>query len=275
MESTNKNLSANSGNGNHANKKLLYSTILAIVVVVIVIAALLLSINKPANNLTSSTAPTTIAKTQNSTTISNSTQNNLSLQSKSFNFLNTFNPTKGLSTYATYNLSSVPSDKCSGNSIVAFYTPNGINTVSAVVDFPNLNKSIPYAEYVKLSFINQSNLQYYSNSFNLNSGLCNASSSFFNIMSTNASAGRSTMYLQNGLKAYMMEFSNFNANAMNYTDTLYVGPKPNVSWYVLNVLYKNVSIQVSDYGITGHMNVSHMLNVANNVTSFLNRTPNS
>jgi hypothetical protein len=62
MESTNKNLSADSGNGNHANKKLLYSTILAIVVVVIVIAALLLSINKPSNNLTSSTAPTTIAK---------------------------------------------------------------------------------------------------------------------------------------------------------------------------------------------------------------------
>jgi len=130
---------------------------------------------------------------------------------------------------------------------------------------PLFNKTEPFLAFTQIQEASPSNV---SKALNMLSAYDGYYSSLEPSLKGNSTFS-STQINISGHNGYLVKFDYLNKNALNLTSTPYIGPMPNVSYYIVAVPYKNAIVRVVYWGFTGHMNVSQMEDIASEIIKAL------
>jgi len=145
-----------------------------------------------------------------------------------------------------------------------FINPEMSNNLSTPIA-PSFNKSEPLAAIMDILEISPSNISHALSMLSEYQGYCSVLKPLLEYNSTFSS----TQISIDGQNGYLVKFDYLNQNALNLTSTPYIGPMPNVSYYIIEVPYKNTIVRVAYWGFTGYMNVSQMEDLAAKLISNL------
>ena len=67
----------------------------------------------------------------------------------------------------------------------------------------------------------------------------------------------------NGVKGYILVFTNFTTRGFNITDSYYIGKKPDIAFYYTNAIYNNTRFTVGVWGFSNQINISSVENMTN------------
>jgi len=130
---------------------------------------------------------------------------------------------------------------------------------------PSFNKSKPFVAFTQIQEVSPSNISRALSMLSEYQGYCSELKPLLEYNSTFSS----TQINIDGQNGYLVKFDYLNQNALNLTSTPYIGPMPNVSYYIIAVPYKNTIVRVVYWGFTGYMNVSQMEDLAAKLISDL------
>ncbi|MFP3215574.1 MAG: hypothetical protein RXR32_03455, partial [Candidatus Micrarchaeota archaeon] len=130
---------------------------------------------------------------------------------------------------------------------------------------PLFNKTEPFVAFTQIQEASPSNLSKALNMLSAYDGYC---SSLEPLLKGNSTFS-STQINISGHNGYLVKFDYLNKNALNLASALYLGPMPNVSYYIVAVPYKNTIVRVVYWGFTGYMNVSQMEDIASEIINAL------
>jgi hypothetical protein len=130
---------------------------------------------------------------------------------------------------------------------------------------PSFNKSEPFVAFTQIQEISPSNISHARSMLSEYQGYCSELKPLLEYNSTFSS----TQISIDGQNGYLVKFDYLNQNALNLTSISYIGPMPNVSYYIIAVPYKNTIVRVVYWGFTGYMNVSQMEDLAAKLISDL------
>jgi len=130
---------------------------------------------------------------------------------------------------------------------------------------PSFNKSEPFVAFTQIQEVSPSNISRALSMLSEYQGYCSELKPLLEYNSTFSS----TKISIDGQNGYLVKFDYLNKNALNLTSTPYIGPMPNVSYYIIAVPYKNTIVRVVYWGFTGYMNVSQMEDLAAKLISDL------
>lgn len=153
-------------------------------------------------------------------------------------------------TYSVNTLQPSLTPQCFGPFILKWYLADGLANLSSPISESMANASPIFAEYIKASMLNSTNLKSYTNRFYANKGYCE---DFMTPIKENSTFSSTQVEIDNA-SGFLMKLENMNSNALNLSSTPYIGQMPNVSFYVLTLIYKNITVSVGVWGFTGHMN---------------------
>jgi len=228
-----------------------------LLIVIVLIAAIIFFFYKTQKISTTSIPQTTIITTIKPHPIYNYTLSH----SQIFNLLSSY-PIPGLVFYGNNN-GALP--MCFVNFSSAVYlNPEMDNNISAPIT-PLFNKAEPFGAYTQIQEINPLNISKALSMLSAYDGYC---SSFEPLLKGNSTFS-STQINISGHNGYLVKFDYLNKNALNLTSTPYIGPMPNVSYYIVAVPYKNAIVRVAYWGFTGYMNVSQMEDIASEIINAL------
>ncbi len=227
------------------------NVVLAAIVVVIVIAAayyMLMSVRLPSTSSSSSTYATT---TVNATAMAIDAVNASLLTPVQAPYAVSYSKT--FSTHAYYA-------PC--NAIDVFVVYQNPPTFFAA-NYSLLNETVPFAVYDQVYVFNRT---VYSTVM--------PGCPFINSTTSNDFISYASNYTEIplsgiGTNALLQEFNNLTQYGLNNTDSLYIGPMPHLSAYVLTVAYKNYIIDLNTWGFYKHMNASMLVDYANYAISKL------
>ena len=235
------------------------ATAIAIAISVIYIFA---AMGHTAPQITSTIAPTTsvAATTVATSTIRQTTQMS---GAKASAFLSNFSPTVQIprSQITVYSNSS-----CNYTQYTLQYLQKGLASPALPTNYSKLNQSLPVFVYFSLSLINSSSVQAYVSKIGQTGGYC-----ILNMQRiADNSTYRHSIVNISGYKAYLMEFSNFTNDGLNLTYTYYAGPRPNLTWYSIVAVSKNVALKSGIWAFSGHANETLLMNYeADLINSFV------
>jgi hypothetical protein len=169
-------------------------------------------------------------------------------------------PIPGLNFYGTNNGSI---SMCYINYSGVVYLAPGFNESSPVSD--SMNKNIPFVAFTQIQQANPSYLPLALEQLRRYNGYC---AKIEPLLIGNSTYSYSIINVS-GHAGYLVKFDYLNENAFNITSTTYVGPMPNISYYIVAVPYKNAIVRTVYWGFTGHMNVPQMINITASVLSGL------
>jgi energy-converting hydrogenase Eha subunit A len=130
---------------------------------------------------------------------------------------------------------------------------------------PSFNKSEPFVAFTQIQEISPSNISHALSMLSEYQGYCSELKPLLEYNSTFSS----TQISIDGQNGYLVKFDYLNQNALNLSSTPYIGPMPNVSYYIITVPYKNTIVKVAYWGFTGYMNVSQMEDIASEIINAL------
>jgi len=228
-----------------------------LIVIILIVAIIFFSYKTQIQTSTSS-----ISQTNTVTTIKPHPIYNYTLShSQIFNLLNSY-PIPGLVFYGN-NEGTFP--MCFVNYSGAVYlSPEMDNNISAPIT-PLFNKTEPFGAFTQIQEINPLNTSKALSMLSAYDGYC---SSFEPLLKGNSTFS-STQINISGHNGYLVKFDYLNKNALNLTSTPYMGPMPNVSYYIVAVPYKNTIVRVAYWGFTGYMNISQMEEIASDIINAL------
>ena len=105
---------------------------------------------------------------------------------------------------------------------------------------PSFNKSEPFVAFTQIQEVSPSNISRALNMLSEYQGYCSELKPLLEYNSTFSS----TQINIDGQNGYLVKFDYLNQNALNLTSTPYIGPMPNVSYYIIAVPYKNTIVRV-------------------------------
>jgi len=149
-------------------------------------------------------------------------------------------------------------------SSAVFINPEMNGNISTPIA-PSFNKSEPFVAFMQIQEISPSNISHALSMLSEYQGYCSELKPLLEYNSTFSS----TQISIDGQNGYLVKFDYLNQNALNLTSTPYIGPMPNVSYYIIAVPYKNTIVTVAYWGFTGYMNVSQMEDLAAKLISNL------
>jgi hypothetical protein len=140
-----------------------------------------------------------------------------------------------------------------------FYTGNSIETVISTTPFnySSYNQSKLFVSYITIVIVNNSDIKNFTYLYKNGKGLIglNSSEDFSNVSTFRYY--NISIYNQSG---YLDELSNFTQQGLNLTNSYYIGKKPNLSWYLESVLYKNTYVIVGMWGFGDNINITSLNN---------------
>jgi len=237
--------------------KILKMFAIFLILIVLVYAIILFSYKTQIQTPTSS-----ISQTNTVTTIKPHLIYNYTLSySQIFNLISSYS-IPGLVFYGNNN-GAFP--MCFVNYSGAVYlNPEMDNNVSTPIT-PLFNKAEPFVAFTQIQEASPSNVSKALNMLSAYDGYCSSLEPLLRGNSTFSS----TQINISGHNGYLVKFDYLNKNALNLTSTPYIGPMPNVSYYIVAVPYKNAIVRVVYWGFTGHMNVSQMEDIASEIIKAL------
>lgn len=156
----------------------------------------------------------------------------------------------------------------SGNPVIVLsYSQQKLVAAQKAVDYSTLNQSQPLLEYAKVTIINSSNLNAYTASYYANHSFVPSSTS-----QLNATLNYTTIKL-GGVNGFAIGFYNFTKQGLNALGINYTGSKPNVAFYYVSLLYKNVRIDVGEEAFTQGINQSEVSGYATRLLSAVQSVP--
>jgi len=141
-------------------------------------------------------------------------------------------------------------------STAVFINPEMSNLSAPIA--PSFNKSEPFVAFMQIQEISPSNISHALSMLSEYQGYCSELKPLLEHNSTFSS----TQISIDGQNGYLVKFDYLNQNAFNLTYLSYIGPMPNVSYYIIAVPYRNIIVRVVYWGFTGYMNVSQMEDLA-------------
>jgi len=230
--------------------------LILIIVIVLIAAIIIFSYKTQIQTSTSSIPQTTITTTIKPHPIYNYTLS----PSQIFNLLGSY-LIPGLVFYGNNN-GTFP--MCFVNYSSAVYLNPEMGGISAPIT-PLFNKAEPFAAFTQIQEINPLDISKALSMLSAYDGYC---SSIEPLLKGNSTFSSTQINIA-GYNGYLVKFDYLNKNALNLTSTPYIGPMPNVSYYIVAVPYKNVIVRVVYWGFTGYMNVSQMEDIASEIIKAL------
>ena len=251
----------------YKKKEHIATLVLAVIIVTLIVAILLYYSQLSSKHAVSTTTYTTTATGAPANTIKRISLSDI------YNFMKNFNMNTSLNFYALYNVTapSPPSPynppECFAPSVQKWYLAKGMRNISSPINDSMIKTSPVYEIYLNVGLYNKSSLPGFAQEFYKNGGFCEP---IFNQVISNSTYSLTKMQLS-GTTLYIKKFDNMNSNALNITCTPYTGPMPNVSFYAIDFIYKNVSFSDGAYGFTGHMNstLESLISAANATLEYL------
>ncbi len=145
----------------------------------------------------------------------------------------------------------------------SYIEPNSFATPSSPVNYSKLNQSMPFTIYTEVEFVNSSSMNSFLSAFNSNGGFCDP---YMKPISENSTFYHEPVNIS-GLPGYIMIFSNFTNAGLNLSSNYYMGPRPDLVWYIIVVIYKNTALTTNIWTFRGALNTTAALNYEKDIIS--------
>ncbi len=237
------------------------AVMLSIVIILIVALVVIVVFNSISKGPITSTASSTI-------TFLNTSKH--AILPKLYSFLASYSPATKLNFYSISNSSILTppfTAECFSPTILKQYISQKMSSPLSPISEAMANSSSPFVMYIKVQVLNSSTIQTYPSIFYANKGYCE---NYVGQIASNSTFTSIPVKIDNA-SGFLLEFTNLNSKALAISNTPYTGPMPNVSWYSINILYKNVSVGVGAWGFTGHMGgvISNLTSTASTIINYV------
>lgn len=240
-----------------------YYALAVFVIAVIIFGAVYAYLYSNSAKAATTTFPTTIVSNVTTTVKSSASNSSANLTSEIFGFVSNYKLSNSLVPLVSSPFSSASQPgaipQCVGTFIIQRYLSKEYN-LSMPLNFSQLNQSGPFFDYLLVTQYNDPSAA--SKLFYSNGGYCNADS--YKPIISNSTFSDSKISID-GNTAYLIEASDLTPQGIRYAIDNYTGTAPSdVSYFIVKMFYKNVSIAAGEEGFSGSMNVTALVEEVNN-----------